>query len=342
MKITSRMLNSAYSHYQNLAKEGKWKKSLSYAKNAFEIRKQIHGEESKHTAALAQNYGSNLYKLGKNKQAEKLLNIALSIKEKNQGKESPDLIPVLTSLGKAAANNKSSRSQEKYFRRMLSIAEDKFGKMSSQYASLQIKVGTSLYDTGHMSKAKKHFFSGYEKLRTELGDSSLETGIAAFHVGKYEMTNRDYKSAIKYLNQALISFDSGSATSRNELIAHAFLINAYENIGESEKATQHCLAIGRMEPMTDLQNYVPIFKKSPKYPRAALKSGSSGDVTVEFTVDENGFVVQPKMVSFNGHRAFIKSALKAAEAFRYAPAFVDDKVVATSGVQNRIIYEIRP
>jgi tetratricopeptide (TPR) repeat protein len=79
-------LNSAYSHYQNLAKEGKWKESLSYAKNAFEIGKQIHGEESKHTAALAQNYGSNLYKLGKNKQAEKLLNIALSIKEKTRGR----------------------------------------------------------------------------------------------------------------------------------------------------------------------------------------------------------------------------------------------------------------
>ena len=93
-------------------------------------------------------------------------------------------------------------------------------------------------------------------------------------------------------------------------------------------------------PMTELQNYVPIFKKPPKYPRAALKAGISGDVIVEFNVDENGFVVQPEMVSFNGHKAFVKSALKAAEGFRYAPAFVDGKAVVTRGVRNRIIYEI--
>ncbi|MBL4679548.1 MAG: hypothetical protein JKY88_02345 [Pseudomonadales bacterium] len=43
---------------------------------------------------------------------------------------------------------------------------------------------------------------------------------------------------------------------------------------------------------------------------------------------------------YTGHKSFVKSALKAAEGFRYAPAFVDGKAVLMRGVKNRIIYDI--
>jgi len=290
--------NQAYSDFQILTKQGKWKEWLPHAENAYQLGKQVHGETSKHTAALAQNYGLNLYELDRNKEAENWLNISLSISENNLGKDAPELIPILMNLGKAAANHESSRSQEKYFRRMLGIAKDNFGESSTRYASLQGGVGRSLYNTGHLRKAKKYIYDGYEILQRVLGDSSPKTGNAAFHIGKYEMTHRGYEEAIKYLNKALLGFDSGKAMSRNELTTRAFLIDAYENMGESEKATQHCLAIGRMKPAVEVQNYVPIFKKLPIFPRVALRARITGDVIVEFEVDANGFVVEPKMVSY--------------------------------------------
>ena len=95
-----------------------------------------------------------------------------------------------------------------------------------------------------------------------------------------------------------------------------------------------------MIPTRDVQDYVPLFKPVPQYPRSALASSQEGSVVVEFSVDEAGFVQNPKVVDRIGSKVFDKPSLEVAKRFRYAPAFVDGKPVRTDGVQNRIVYEI--
>ena len=80
------------------------------------------------------------------------------------------------------------------------------------------------------------------------------------------------------------------------LMAHANLVDAYERLGESERATEHCLAIGRTTPWGGTADYQPLFKRPPTYPRAAQVRGLEGYVLLEFTVDRMGFVRDPSVV----------------------------------------------
>jgi protein TonB len=96
-----------------------------------------------------------------------------------------------------------------------------------------------------------------------------------------------------------------------------------------------------MTPFNDNQNYFPVFKMAPEYPKGALQQEKEGKVILEFTVSASGFVVEPK-VAHSTDPVFNDAALEAAKKFRYAPKFVDGKPVAVANVMNKIIFQMQP
>ena len=101
--------------------------------------------------------------------------------------------------------------------------------------------------------------------------------------------------------------------------------------------------------------YLPIVKVQPQYPRRAQQRGMSGWVILEFTVNSNGQVVLPFIVSNcawikspraegecedNPNTVFDSSAMKAAVKFKYKPKVVDGVAVDTNNVQNKITFEM--
>lgn len=68
------------------------------------------------------------------------------------------------------------------------------------------------------------------------------------------------------------------------------------------------------------------FQVAPIYPFEAKKSGVSGQVTVEFGVDENGLVFNPRVVS-STDRVFEEASLRAVAKWRFEPGRRDGKVV---------------
>ena len=101
--------------------------------------------------------------------------------------------------------------------------------------------------------------------------------------------------------------------------------------------------------------YLPIVKVQPQYPRRALSRGMTGWVIVEFTVTEQGSVVNPFVVENCGwiknarnegdcfdspNGVFDRAATKAALKFKYKPKVIDGKPVETAGVQNKITFEL--
>ncbi len=135
------------------------------------------------------------------------------------------------------------------------------------------------------------------------------------------------------------------------LMARANLVDAYEHLGESERATEHCLAIGQTTPWGGTADYQPLFKRPPTYPRAAQVRGLEGYVLLAFTVDKKGFVRDPSVVDsrVRGHGTagreyvgeFEAAAIEAARKFRYAPKFVDGNPVTVDDVRNLIKFELR-
>lgn len=100
--------------------------------------------------------------------------------------------------------------------------------------------------------------------------------------------------------------------------------------------------------------YMPILKVQPIYPQRALLRGMFGWVVVQFTVDDNGRVVDPVVIEncveiFMSNRRvcldspgriFDKPAIEAAAKFKYKPKIIDGNAIATSGVKHLITFEL--
>lgn len=63
----------------------------------------------------------------------------------------------------------------------------------------------------------------------------------------------------------------------------------------------------------------PITRESPAYPYGALARGVEGSVLLEYTVDERGRVVSPRVIHATPPGVFDRAALKALSRWRYKP-----------------------
>jgi len=93
-------------------------------------------------------------------------------------------------------------------------------------------------------------------------------------------------------------------------------------------------------PAFDSRQYQPLSKAAPDYPERALDKNIEGDCSVEYTVNTQGHVENPKVLD-GCHPLFIRPSLAAANTFRYQPRIVDGKAVAVPAVRNTFHYRIK-
>lgn len=90
----------------------------------------------------------------------------------------------------------------------------------------------------------------------------------------------------------------------------------------------------------DIRQYRPLSKEAPDYPRRALDKNIEGDCSVEYTVNPQGRVENPKVLE-GCHPLFVRPSLMAANTFRYKPRIVDGRAVAVPAVRNTFHYRIK-
>lgn len=329
----------AYERYKTHADNGAWSAAEAAARLALELGRQRFGVEHKNTAALTYNLGTTLQRQNQYADAKKVLKEALKLYEANYGKKSSELVILLMDLGEVTAKWGDPSVQKHYFNRALRLLQAEYGKRSETYAKAQVRAGVSILHGSQSKSAGPYLTQGYKSLLDLHGRQHPLTGEAAFFLGKYKMSAGRYAAAEPYLLSAIDGLANPDKPSNQyELTAHAFLVKVYEELDQSEKATQHCLAIGRTTPWSEDQDYLPVYKRAPRYPFSAIEARRSGYVVVRFDVDESGFVSEPLVVE-STHSVFEKSAIKAAANFRYAPRFADGKPVATRGVLHKITFK---
>lgn len=178
-------------------------------------------------------------------------------------------------------------------RRMASFAEDTEGLLIAKYGESDLRVLETRYYLGKLYKSDRKFNTASEKL----------------------------ESVVSIIDDAI------DYTHPWELSAHAQLVDIYETIGKSEKATEHCLAIGQMTPWDDnLIEPTPLFRVDPKYPMSYARARKNGSVKIKFDISEYGFVINPEVIDIKGGERFAESSLEALKQWRYAPKFVDGQV----------------
>lgn len=116
---------------------------------------------------------------------------------------------------------------------------------------------------------------------------------------------------------------------------------------EQQRLAQERLATERARPAApapapafDSRQYQPLSKEAPDYPERALDKNIEGDCSVEYTVNTQGRVENPKVLE-GCHPLFMRPSLAAANTFRYQPRIVDGKPVPVPAVRNTFHYRIK-
>ena len=332
----------AYTSYQSLSEAGKWHESLPHAKKAYDLGQGLYVDNPETQATLADNYGLNLLELHEYEQATPVFREALNLYEKIHGPDSVELILPLMDLSRSLADPLSGNKPNKNLERAIAISKTHYGEDTAEHGQMLVESALIFSKAWQTNKAKKYLQQGHSTLINTLGEKHPRTGIAAYNLGRLEYSKRNFRKSVNYLETALNSFEYPDKPSNPyELTTHGILAKAYEKLNQSDKATKHCLAIGRMTPRSDVQDYMPLIKVAPKYPRSAAERGIQGAVTVQFDVDELGFVVNPVVVDNNTRNKDLeKASIVAALKFRYAPGFVDGEPVVTKEVKNRFTYQL--
>ncbi|OLF53175.1 energy transducer TonB [Pseudomonas chlororaphis] len=111
---------------------------------------------------------------------------------------------------------------------------------------------------------------------------------------------------------------------------------------QAQRAEQARLAAerARQQAAADSRQYLPLSKEAPDYPQRALDKHIEGDCTVEYSVNPQGQVENPKVLD-GCHPLFIRPSLTAANTFRYQPRLVDGQAVSVPAVRNTFHYRIQ-
>lgn len=116
---------------------------------------------------------------------------------------------------------------------------------------------------------------------------------------------------------------------------------------EQQRLDQQRLAAERARPAApaaapafDSRQYQPLSKQAPDYPERALDKNIEGDCSVEYTVNPQGRVENPRVLD-GCHPLFMRPSLAAANTFRYQPRIVEGKAVAVPAVRNTFHYRIK-
>ena len=319
----------AYKAYRDAVAAQQYHLALEPAAEARRIGESLYADDPKRMATLVFNHGFVLGKANRHDEAYRTLKRARKQMREAFGEDAKEMLNVELALLGSARSSAVRRSMEEALR-LAAMHHPGDGKI---IGDIKLQGGLRLWGK-HSDSVLQEAVEAYEAAGDEQGYA-----LGQFWIGKRHFANRNYRRVPKHLNAAIEALPEGHHLA---LMAHAHLVEVHEELGQSDRATKHCLAIGRTKPWTGNDDYLPLFKRAPKYPQSAATRDLEGFVLLEFTVDEMGFVRKPAVVDSKGGRVFHEPALEAARGFRYAPRFVDGKAVPVPGVRNRIVFMFHP
>lgn len=332
----------AYAAYNEALKKPNNALLYNSAKTAYELGSKVFGDQHKNTANLAFNYAKAANDIGnKKEEAQKALEVTEKIYLDVYGKDAPEFIDLYLEKASSAISLFQNRSTGRhYYKKALDLTRKHFEENSLNEGIILKEIGNILLYQARTKDALKHLRKAKTILELHGNQGLVQLAHTNMSLGKFYLADRKYKKATKAFNASLDVYTKHAPSAPITLSNHAFLIQSYEKQGLSDKATYHCRAIGEANPKEPDQDYLPIYRANPSYPRTAANAGSEGYVILELTVDENGFVKNPKVFDSTGSKSFHKASLDAAKKFRYAPRFENGQAVATEGVKYHFSFEL--
>lgn len=324
------LFSLAYKNHQTAVKSGDKKAEKVYAKQAYELGRKLFGVEHINTANLAINYSKTLNKK-EQKQVIELLSLAKPVFEDKYGENALQLVSLYKVLAGAHKILHNSDASTQALFDALDILELHKEAHPIYVANKQNEIGSILLYWG--KRESKVLLDANQVLSEKLDSTDHRVIMSNFNLGKYYIKLEQYTNAIESFEKNLPVLQTITNKSLPiELVTHASLVKAYENIGESDKATEHCIAIGSMRPWDNNQDVIPLYRAKPQYPGSMLRQGISGWAKYKFSITLSGFVDDIELLSSSGP-VFPRYAKKALEQWRYAPKFENGKAVRAENLK---------
>lgn len=352
----SEEFKAAWAAYSEAVESGRVSRILKTSKTVAELAERQIPESDPRLAKILQNYGVALRRGKKKSESRAVLERSLELMENIYGKDSIELVPVISDLADAYSSYRSSDRQLSHYKRAIKIVRKQHGKESMEYADLAFRVATNTFSFSRSLAARQYLRDAQRIYSENLGADDPKTGLAAFFLGKMAFAESSYRRAADYLEEALPSFTGESDEVRGyRLATHALLVQVYETWGKSDLATRHSIAIGMDSPSSSEEDYQPLFRQLPKYPREMWQRRIEGYVDVEFTVNEDGFTENARVIkavtsdpdrtrkalaSDDENKSFAVAALAAVKKFRYAPRFENGVAVPVESVNARVVFKL--
>ena len=336
---TEAALIKAHGLYQSSIDAKDFVTAELYAKQSYNLSKNLNGDDHIYTAVLAYNY-AKLHRTNQLSQrrpnlqkAIPLLEQAVRVYEMKYGVTGLELIKPLMELGSVYSRLRKKNSLKislEYYQRALKIVEANDDSYQLTYAGILLEIG-KIYSKSrkNLPKARKSIQKTYDIYHQKLPVKSNRRMRSAFWLAKVHYQMGKNSKAEPLFLEVLDIYEDVELSSTSQMVQtiNAFLVKLYEKMGERDKATAFCQAIGRAKPWDYDKDLIPLFIQKPLWPKVALQRGKEATIRVGFIVDAEGFVKDPKVLDLKGHKSFQKPALKAINQWRFAPRFVDGQPV---------------
>lgn len=314
--------------------------TLRAAEYAYELAIDSRSTTDTELARATYDYGLTLLHAYDAAKSRKILKLALKRYVKAFGEDSPKLTDVLLAMAQADALLQRSLASKNHLEKARAVVAGSLDDTSLEYADHVFRIGRVAFALSFTDDAFDDLIVAHEIYSTSLEPRSIRQGEANAILGELSLQDGKLDEAETFFQSALGIFDPSDPLLFDR---HIQVLAAWggglDVIGMRDEATLHYLEIGRLqEPLAT--DPLPMLRAAPQYPRDALKNGVSGFVEWQFTVDERGFVVDPKVVKLQGAPSFEEASLKALMQFRYPPRFVDGEPVATPGVTSTISFTL--
>ncbi|PKF55272.1 hypothetical protein CW748_13715 [Alteromonadales bacterium alter-6D02] len=321
----------AYQNYKKAIASDSAEQQIKFAKEAYELGGKIYNKTGTDYANLAINLGAVYNSKEQFAQANEVLLPILAIYESEYPADAKEWVALYFELADSMPWEERKKKVS-YFRKAVKVAKNFKKESPVYYAQIQLEVGIKLLHV--RPKDSKMILSALEVFQEHLEPNDTRVIRANFHAGKYYQTRNRKSKAISYFESNLPIFETlEGPTHPYELMTRAFLIQMLESKGETDKATEHCIAIGAMKPWSDAQEQTPLFRTKPRLSKKIVTRGASYTI-IKFTITESGMVENPIVTESGGNSRFDKASIAAVKRWRYAPKFENGKpVAATSRVK---------
>lgn len=323
--------SDAYAAYRAAADEGRYAEAAEFAAEAQTLAAASSPKDDELIAMLGYRHGMALIQARHHRDAYPVLEVAADQLRAAYGRHSQELMQAEIALATASWSDIAIG----HLRRAVKIATRLGLADGILIANAKLMVGQRLRGRrglGLVEEAAAAFDA--------IGQES-QLAFAHLSLGRIRMANGWGEPADHFDTVLKLAGDGETARQRSlEVAAHTGFVELYAKQGRHDLATRHCLAVAQIEPRPGDEDPRRLYSAAPVYPAAARQVGREGSAVVEFTVDAQGIVRDPKVVSSEGGASFEEAALRSVEKWRYAPRFVNGKAVPVTAVRGTIKFTL--